>query len=96
MGGRWVAFEMGSSGGFGEHAPGTWKSAAVMAQRLHRMQKREQWLAPESRWGRWAWIYNGVSRLPQQRSALRQWRAALTTNSWYDLHAALPEAGAAN
>jgi FkbM family methyltransferase len=85
-------YAMGMSGPFGEEAPGAWRPAASIWRRLQHRLRMERLVTGGPRRVRYAWIYNGLTRLPAQHRALRQWRAALTTNSWYDLHAALPDA----
>ncbi|MGH9478768.1 MAG: FkbM family methyltransferase [Terriglobales bacterium] len=87
-GGRFV---MGSSGSFGEETPGAWEDAFEIARHVGRLLRRERMLGPGGRLARVAWMVNGAARLPAQIRTLRQWRAALTTGSWFDLHAALPQ-----
>lgn len=83
-------FELGMSGPFGEESPGRWHEAADVWRRIQRCLRTERHLAGRRHR---AWIYNGLSRLPSRRQNLRRWRATITTNSWFDLHAALPAAG---
>lgn len=91
--GQRYRFEMGSSGAFGEAAPGRWSDAFAIARKIERMVRLERLLAPGGQLRPGAWALNGASRLWAQRRSPRQWRAALTTASWFDLHAALPSAG---
>lgn len=79
-------FEMGASGPYGDAAPGAWCDATLAWRRIQACLRMERFIA--SKYGaRSAWIWNGLRRLRAQRRDLRRWRATLTTNSWFDLHA---------
>ncbi|MGH9466104.1 MAG: FkbM family methyltransferase [Terriglobales bacterium] len=82
-----MAFNMDMSGLFGRELPGKWEGIEAISRQIQRAVKAECRFGDDRPGHRYGWIRNGIRRARQQWRTPRAWRAALTTTSWYDLHA---------